>query len=195
MGCDIHIYTEKLIHKKWYNIDHFKFRGFSNDLNDLINKKLVTAHIYDRRDYNLFSVLANVRNNHTLNYISKPKGIPNNISDVVLEKYNSWGSDAHSASYLSLSEIKSFLEVNPKIVVSGWVSPDLKKQITAGEIPKENMLDMYDFHHKLDNTSTRETFFVKNTILDELIENIERRKEEEYIGLDENIRIVFWFDN
>jgi len=52
------------------------------------------------RDYELFGRLADVRGYHRKN--KSPKGLPQNVSDVVIKAHIYWGQDAHSASYMSL---------------------------------------------------------------------------------------------
>lgn len=117
MGCDIHMFLEVkrypyqdinrekgvwISKDKWsiepdyvlYPEDNYK--RYRVDYDDLI---------YKGRNYYLFSVLANVRNYNNFEYISKPKGLPIDISKEVKEESDYWGSDGHSHSYLSLREL------------------------------------------------------------------------------------------
>ena len=92
MGCDIHymvqIQTSPGI---WKNRPDWKF--------------------FDGRSYNLFGVLANVRNYGELPYISDPRGFPEDVEldDTICayEILGRWLGD-HSFTYLTLAELLSF---------------------------------------------------------------------------------------
>ena len=59
MGCDIHSLSQRLINNQWIDINYKPF---------------------DERDYSLFSFLAGVRNKIGITPISKPKGLPKDLS-------------------------------------------------------------------------------------------------------------------
>lgn len=102
MGCDIHNHVEVLKGDKWRCADayflNYKSGGY------------MPEYFCDDRRYTLFSILANVRNNGEIPCISEPRDIPDDVTDVVWNEYESWGSDAHSASYLTLKELIEFRE-------------------------------------------------------------------------------------
>ncbi len=87
MGCDIHLYVEARENGKWAHKNVIGYNG---------------------REYNLFSVLANVRNRHDLTPICEPKGLPTGMSSEVANKMESGVYAYHSHSWLTLSEIQSF---------------------------------------------------------------------------------------
>jgi len=90
MGCDIHAYAEKK------NADgKYELVGMSNDF-------------FAWRQYGLFAFLAGVRNYSAITPISEPRGIPDDLSEYVKSAYEDWGSDAHSASWLSSEELFKF---------------------------------------------------------------------------------------
>ena len=60
------------------------------------------------RDYELFSILAGVRNAHDIVPISEPKGVPRDASNEFDSLYKARKGDAHSTSYLSLAELKKY---------------------------------------------------------------------------------------
>jgi hypothetical protein len=67
-----------------------------------------TDRIYAGRNYLLFGILAKVRWYECPKPISGPKGFPSNASDEVKLEYEVWGSDAHSASYFTLTELLNY---------------------------------------------------------------------------------------
>ncbi len=118
MGCDIHCFVEKFKDGEWEQIT-----GFLCDMYD------PTSEIFSResyrnaispiesRNYSLFGLLANVRNGYgcagcdtsdSIEPISFPKGLPDNLSNSVKKESESWGYDGHSHSWLTLKEILEY---------------------------------------------------------------------------------------
>jgi len=73
--------------------------------------------IYSGRNYDLFGMLANVRNGvgfagivtgTGFTPISMPKGLPNDVSPIVKSLSDSWEGDGHSHSYLTLRELLDY---------------------------------------------------------------------------------------
>ena len=125
MGCDIHIFVECLMsvddENIWTNIDKWsilpKFRDES------FEPKYECEHVYNGRDYNLFPVLANVRNYEEVKYISKPRGFPNNVSNLVKNFSDHGDYDCHSHSWTTLYELKEFKKPAQKEITklsNGW---------------------------------------------------------------------------
>lgn len=83
MGCDIHLHTEVKIADKW---EHYG--------NPIIG-----------RDYEFFAFLAGVRNYYEIIPVSEPKGVPDDMSLITRLDWEDWGSDAHSASFITGDEI------------------------------------------------------------------------------------------
>lgn len=86
MGCDIHLYAERKEKGVW-------IKAQECDIN---------------RNYNLFSILANVRNGNSLVPISELKGLPNDVSDGVRKESDGWDGDGHSHSYFTLQELLAY---------------------------------------------------------------------------------------
>jgi hypothetical protein len=103
MGTDIHLHTEVKINGKW---EHYSY-----------------PHI--ERKYALFSFMADVRNTHPndKDYIlplSKPKGLPENLSVVTVLDYEKKKTDNHSMSWLNDVEIallEKWMEINSTSIV------------------------------------------------------------------------------
>lgn len=86
MGCDIHLYTEsrRTINneKKWINVDNWKLNPYYDGIDKYENEYKLN-HAYSERNYNLFAMLADVRNYSNQKVISSPKGVPPDASEVV----------------------------------------------------------------------------------------------------------------
>lgn len=108
MGCDIHMYVEYRFDGKWVCGDYFSKSPYYNGV-DPYEPKYSLVDIYDYRDYDLFGVLAGVRNRE-VPCISEPRGLPNDCNDFIKKEYEVWWCDAHSCSWLTLQEIIDFQE-------------------------------------------------------------------------------------
>jgi hypothetical protein len=114
MGCDIHTYVEALIDGEW----------------------IFLCELDLGRDYALFSVLANVRNYDGIECVSGDhKGFPESASDVVRDKYERWGDDGHSHSFLDLYEISDARILYEDEVEPGSWPEDLERLSKIQEIP------------------------------------------------------------
>ena len=127
MGTDIHCQLEYKKNGKWYwalaNLPEELDRESFNPLNF-------------NRSYNLFAILANVRNGYGFagcdtgdeyNPISEPKGLPEDISEE-LKKYHEENEilGDHDFSYLTKDELENY-DWEQKITNRGWVGIDQYK--------------------------------------------------------------------
>lgn len=198
MGCDIHMYTEAYVSvngfQKWVNVDNFRLNKYYGEPRE---EEYKISSIYDDRNYTLFAVLANVRNRSGCKFISIPKGIPENASPTVKKIVERWDLDGHSASWFTLAELKKFRDTQDKQKYSGYVSQKDSKVIDSGGFPS-----MYCGATNDPSFIYREWYTPFDT-LDVLIERLEERKKDEFwlfhegqdAEHDEDIRIVFFFDN
>lgn len=178
MGCDIHLYLERKLNNEWRSADLFDARGGH-------------VSIYTGRNYTLFSVLADVRNDSGNAFISEAKSLPEDCNELIKKEYDAWSEDAHNASYLTLYELIAFQLKHPKMKYSGLVSKEGAEAIDAGEMPS------------IWCKSTNQKGFVyrewehKDDSLKDLIEKIQDQVDRlYYFDKDtKNVRIVFWFDN
>ena len=88
MGCDIHLHTEVKINGEW---QHYS-----------------VCHV--TRNYALFALMADVRNDGSIEPVSLQKGLPMNMTPLTKFDYQDWKLDAHSSSWLTASEIKELHE-------------------------------------------------------------------------------------
>ncbi len=122
MGCDIHMTIERRVNGSWERVDELPPRactwcdgsGRYQDGRQCYGCK-GSGHCtapYDDRDYTVFSVLANVRNDGNVKPIAEPRGLPD---DMVPEREcddEEEGSPDdhgdHSFSWLGLSELLAY---------------------------------------------------------------------------------------
>lgn len=84
MGCDIHLHIEIKVSGKWL---HWNAPTM-------------------RRDYELFTKMAGVRaRDDEIDPISQPRGLPADASDTTKWMAKQQGSDGHSHSYLTSTEL------------------------------------------------------------------------------------------
>lgn len=124
MGCDIHFYVEKKIDGKW------KLQGQLVD--DDGHKYVADANFYDGRNYNLFAILADVRNGRGFagiktgegfNPISDPRGVPEDASEEYKQLVEQWDCDGHSHSYHTLRQMLDY-DWTQATGLQGWCSMD-----------------------------------------------------------------------
>lgn len=104
MGTDIHIWTERKTDAGWECIDFYSldpsYEKWPDECTEFMHEE-----IYKDRDYVLFGALAGVRGGHE-NQL-EPKGFPSDASKQTKTDFEDWGCDAHSSSYLTLTELKT----------------------------------------------------------------------------------------
>ena len=164
MGCDIHMHVEYKITRKddavWRCGDYFK-------IDNPLSRDTQVTHmdLYGDRDYDLFAVLANVRNYNHVDYIAEPKGLPDDVTEYVRQEYCRWGCDAHSCSYFTLRELIDYhVEHVPQDIFGDDI---LKPLIDRLKQRADELNVLWDF--EWNNSVTHEKA--------------------------DNIRIIFWFDN
>lgn len=201
MGSDIHIYTEikKSINSedKWVNVDNWRYNPYYQEGNNNWERMLSVESIYIGRNYELFGILAGVRD-HSNDSIDDPRGLPEDVSEVTKKESDRWDGDGHSHSWLTLRELKEYQGLHPVVKRSGFISPEAAELLDAGEETPDTWCQM-----------TTLTTWVKREweegcdVLKPLVDKLnERVRDEFYVWgdeerpeFDEKIRIVFWFDN
>jgi hypothetical protein len=196
MGCDIHLFTERkrCINSKdaWVNIDNRKPNPYFKEGNEYGESMYSLNSAYRTRNYNLFSMLADVRNRSGNKYIADPKGLPEDVSSVVKKESDSWASDGHSHSFFTMKELYDFQAENTTQKYSGLVDSEGSKEIDLGEMP-----DWWCGGSTQKDLVYRE-WTQENTTLNSFIQDLENHFKSEYYNKEEdaeNFRIVFWFDN
>ncbi|HEY9326787.1 MAG TPA: hypothetical protein VIS09_00885 [Streptomyces sp.] len=91
MGADIHGFIE--CRSRWAEPEDAWSAAVDLDL------------LYLGRDYDAFGCLFGVRNHAGFAPLAAERGLPERISDAARAEFDDWGSDAHSPSWISWSEL------------------------------------------------------------------------------------------
>lgn len=172
MGCDIHSFAEVKRNNKWEKVnDHFSLDDYDKEY----YKKEKGDNPFDWRDYSIFAFLAGVRNYDHCEPISKPKGLPEDLSDEVKQHYEDWECDAHSASYLKAKELLEF--DYDKTFWNRRITKVEGNCTNGAALAEEGEGKVLTYRENLG-----EWFF-------------KHLEELKTLGEPENVRIIFWFDN
>ncbi len=123
MGCDIHFFTERKTSDNNYQGPKDLSEDRNTKIEEIIDGLPVTERwvsadtwmkdgegwtyndFYWQRNYYLFSILADVRNDGSVEPLSDCRGIPNDASSGYRYMTKRWEGDAHSHSYFTLKEL------------------------------------------------------------------------------------------
>jgi len=168
MGCDIHGYLEVKIKERWNSI----------------------KEIPKDRAYDMFGILADVRNYVNAKPISGPKGVPEDASDFVAQEIVDWDIDGHSHSWLTWEEISKY----------DWEQKSLDERVSTIEKATGKELSKASYTYLQDKPDPRFELKHLERIMKELVPQSwkdffdDMKDFAERFGA-ENVRIVFWFDN
>lgn len=130
MGCDIHFYTETRKDGVWATAD-----TWTRDEPEEPGKPgrpFVAHELYDDRNYNLFAILADVRNGRGFagvrtgsgfNPIAAPRGVPDDANALYKEVVAGWDVDGHSHSHFTLRELLDY-DWTQVSTLDGWIGFD-----------------------------------------------------------------------
>lgn len=194
MGCDIHTYREKFVDGRWQTADPWEPYDYGED-----EKGQEIPHerrAYTGRNYNLFGLLAGVRNRDDPFAIT-PRGMPWDVSPEVKMACEQWDSDGHSHTYLYIHELTSLRRwVSQRVIpVSGMMRRDqLAKLTTSIESGKPDWQLLYPYCQG--TTDPFQTEFSVEIPMDFMVGKCLDEMISSFKGIDgENHRLVFWFDN
>lgn len=119
MGCDIHLYVEKWENGAWKSADKWRRSDWASEGDERYDELVVNYpdRFYQGRNYDLFAILANVRNGEGFagvvtgrgyNPISMPRGLPEDVCAEVKKDSDNWGIDGHSHSWLLVQELLDY---------------------------------------------------------------------------------------
>lgn len=114
MGCDIHWNVEVRRDGSWVEMQLPEVQDYIDWFTYWNN---VPGWYYKGRHYELFAILANVRNGYgfagcdmgdPITPISMPKGLPDDVTETVKAESERWGVDGHSHTWLTLRELQEY---------------------------------------------------------------------------------------
>jgi hypothetical protein len=131
MGTDMWIYAEYKKNGKWNLIGEIESNtDYPREGKNAQQYK--PKEIYDGRDYNLFAILADVRNptgtslnNQKYDVISLPRGLPQDLSLEMTQWLKHWEDGVAWPSWLLLQEILDFDWENKIMVHQAMVEPSV----------------------------------------------------------------------
>ena len=220
MGTDIHFYVEILKDDKWIDFDYMKN---SRDEDGKVDwKKLNDDPFYVDRCYNLFSILADVRNGYGFAGcstgekfvpISQPRGLPLDLSDETNKKSDDWECDGHGHSWLMLHELLDYDWLNQKryhygivnkfeyiefikngkpFSWSGGVFGELTKIVSNEEMDEVIRNNNTDFEYFTEIEWETSYADCAHSFYSKTIPALKELSKSENY---DDVRIVFWFDD
>ena len=202
MGCDIHTRVEYFNNDEhWVCGDTFRLNPYYSGSDPWEDDPYEVLEVCGGRNYELFAVLANVRNYGDMEYIDDPRGIPDDDCRRTEMAYRAWGEDAHSASWFTLKELMDWNKTERKMKRRGMVSPEDAARLDRGEGTPETWCQW----------TNREGWVLRSweedyQPLDELIRELIQRGRDLRLWYEwedmksieakaDKLRFIFWFDN
>lgn len=148
MGCDIHLHIEIRVNGKW---EHYGAPQV-------------------QRDYDLFALMAGVRNYSNSVPVAKPKGLPEDVSLLTEMHWKSSVDDWHTPSWLDEEEIRELrkryqqLYVEPVSGSGHYLDYDLEFGVLGTYIFGSRLTDFKDFpdEHDMNYDAVRLVFWFDN---------------------------------
>lgn len=238
MGCDIHSYAEvkmtnrdgvsrwetlgRVFKSPYYNESKLPLMStYGNNNREAYERNAPrTMHPYDGRNYDLFAMLANVRNGYGFagvntgdgfNPIAEPRGVPEDASKYYKNEVADWGVDSHSHSYFTVDELEAYDWTGQSTTHRGWVDKEQYevfkkkgkpeswsggvsggrvKHITNEEMGKIDGSNMSSYYTQVE---WQESYAESvGSFLTDTIPTLRKIKQMEDV---DDVRIVFFFDN
>lgn len=124
MGCDIHLYVERRESAAWISADTWEKSEYDEERVHVPYEK----SFYHARNYDLFAMLANVRNGSGFAGVDTgdgfvpicdPRGLPDDLS-AQLQAYVDGGAVDHTPSWLTVAELMAY-DWTQQTKKRGWV--------------------------------------------------------------------------
>ena len=218
MGCDIHMYCEVRTKKHgWAKVGRIfknpyfeRGRRISVESDNYIQNAPTTDQPYCGRNYDLFALLADVRNSGRITPIADPRGMPSDLSPEMQGIVRRYGRDAHSHSYFTLAELLAVPWKTNIVKHTGYVdAASYKSYLTLGypDTWAANVGGLHTYKISERQMKTRiskglsaEGYYCLVSWTEFLGEAVEHfltttLKELKHLGNPDDVRIVFFFDN
>lgn len=143
MGCDIHLYVETRQQDGTWKAQGEFVRNEDDGEEGWMECK---TRFYSDRNYDLFAILADVRNGRGFagiktgegfNPISEPRGVPGDASPEYKQIVEQWDCDGHSHSYHTLRDLLDY-DWTQETGKQGWVT--LKEWVSWSRWDREQGL-------------------------------------------------------
>lgn len=126
MGCDIHLFVERREDGVWKSLDTWQTE--KDDGREYLSVDY-DRQFYNGRNYNLFAILADVRNGRGFAGIktgegfipiAPPRGVPDDANDNYKKYVEQWDGDGHSHSYFTVAELLAY-DWTQTTTLTGWI--------------------------------------------------------------------------
>lgn len=208
MGTDIWIYVEGRSRlgntpQPWKDIDEWNVtekkayatEGSILNGNDL-NFPFEIHPLVDFGGYQLYGILADVRHQiGTHPPVSKPKGLPDDLSPVLNTLVAAHGDDFHDHSWLTLKEMASS-PFSGRTINRQWVFKDEYQMLKDMNFECDFFdaaVDLYQSEEPFEEMILAEWYGYLNHSYIDLLEDLRYKMKRHHIKHAEDIRIVFWF--
>lgn len=201
MGTDIFIYVEVHRHGRWLLAEPLEKNPIWDGEPSEMGNEWKPRELFSDRVYELFAILANVRNPMRavtpFEYIAEPRGLPSDASRPLREWHNCWKDDAFAESWLLVAELLAFDWHGKEITRRGQVDaaaahlfPPGRRGFPLAEWPAGLAITVADQSRAGVEVRWTETYAeavgteFMTTTLDTL----------RSYGDSKDVRVVFWFD-
>lgn len=222
MGCDIHAYVEVKSAEGWTHHDWrkpYQIGTYEDGSPEYDYDNGYWEHpLRIGRNYDLFAILANVRNGHGFagvetgtgfEPISLPRGLPTDVTPEVMAASDGWNGDGHSHSWLLLSELLAvdydgksttqygvvgmagYLEWKEKGTPSSYSGDVWGKNIRkVSNAEMESFIGIELDFEPVTHVAWQESY--KDAVGEQWFEALAKLQK---LGNPDKVRLVFFFDN
>lgn len=214
MGTDIYLYAEIKKDGAWHLLGELKENREYYPEDNPNSQPLNPVELYNGRNYDLFSILADVRNpngktldNKPFDVIAPPRGLPEDLSAEIRNWLKNWeyedddesgvgSSGVGSPSWLLLSEVLQFdwdgKVMHYEAMVDARVARlfEESKPFPYSKWPKEIPISYSTYQR--DGVIVRWTDTYADSVGKDFMELLNTLKQH---GEPSQIRLVFWFEH
>lgn len=176
MGCDIHLYVERLVDGRWQAVSNPEAPDRPEEFHNWL---------WGGRGYALFAVLADVRNYDDLVPISEPRGLPDDVSEPIRREADG-AVDCHSFTWLGEKELLDFDWDSRAGEMNRCVPPEEAEAYRkSGTKPRNHALASVGW----------ESLTWEVTYRDCALGFLEALEKLRALADPRDLRLVFWFDS
>jgi len=204
MGCDIHMFCEESVvingSRLWVSADHFELNPYYRKDGWDDEREYNLVELFGDRNYFMFTSLCGVRDYTELSpKISEPRGVPDDATELVKRECDEIDCDGHSHSFVTLRDVKRFIDLNEPVEpvkVTGLISQKQAEDLDYCNVKPDSWCQGTS-----DKTYVRRSWerTGENPLQGLYIAMCKRFRKYYPNDIDEkdmdDFRIVFWFDN